>query len=40
MIGRAVDFGVDVAALLAWRLTRANGPIRAVQYRLLQGASL
>lgn len=40
MIGRAVDFDVDVAAPLAPRLTSANKPITAAQYRLLQGVRL
>jgi hypothetical protein len=40
MIGRDLDFGVDFAALLTQQLTRADGPIRAAQYRLLQGALL
>ena len=37
MIDRCVDFGVDVAGLLAPRLTSVYGRITTAQYRLLIG---
>lgn len=40
MSRRALDFDVDVAALLPTGLTLENRAIAAGQYRLLQGESL